>query len=86
MAGGRANGQPAARSIRYLGTAETAPVAVRVSDTSHSSIAMASTGRPRGGLAVVVRLFGGRIVIAQLDDSVIVALIENFRSVHHAVA
>jgi len=37
-------------------------------------------------LASVVSLLGGRILIQQNDDSVIVTLIEDFGRVHHAVS
>src|ERR1700761_1603517 len=50
--GGGANGQPDALPIGYSGTSATAWVAVpaRVSDTSHSSMWMASAGQPAAAL------------------------------------
>src|ERR1700734_2616082 len=50
--GGGAKGQPDALPIGYSGTSETASVAVpaRVSDTSHSSMWMASAGQPASAL------------------------------------
>jgi hypothetical protein len=43
-------------------------------------------GATRGGPAGVVSLFGRRVLIEQDDNSVIVSLIKNLDSVHHAVA
>src|SRR6516162_8911760 len=50
--GGGANGQPAALPIGYSGTSESVSVSlpVRVSDTSHSSMWMASAGQPAAAL------------------------------------
>src|SRR5271156_6650162 len=50
--GGGANGQPAALPIGYSGASGTASIAVpvRVSDTSHSSMSMASAGQPAAAL------------------------------------
>src|ERR1700730_6624376 len=57
--GGGANGQPAARPIGYSGMSETASVAVRVSDTSHSSMWMASAGQPAAALRALSACLAG---------------------------
>jgi hypothetical protein len=43
-------------------------------------------GAPSLSLAGVVSLLGGRVLVEQNDDSVIVALIEDFGRVHNAVS
>src|ERR1700730_15905290 len=57
--GGGANGQPAARPNGYSGMSETASVAVRVSDTSHSSMWMASAGQPAAALRALSSCLAG---------------------------
>src|ERR1700733_561298 len=64
--GGGAKGQPDALPIGYSGTSETASVAVpaRVSDTSHSSMWMASAGQPAAALRALSACSAGGLSLS----------------------
>src|SRR5271166_3320567 len=89
--GGGANGQAAARAIGYSGISEpvSAAVLVKVSDISTrvpSFLDMdGQCGTCRSCAAGALGLLGGRVLVEQDDDAVVVPLVENFGRIHDAV-